>query len=104
VDRADPRHHPRGGRAAVLLVEAVRGPQAQLEEGRAGVAERRHPLARRHLALRALPLLRLLAAAEHEARLLLAQPRHRLAPVLGAAAEGLVLLQPALENGHGRRL
>ncbi len=100
VDRADPHHHARRRGAAVLLVEAVGGPQAELEERRAGVAEGGHPLAGGHLPLRPLLGLRLLAAAQADRRLLLAQPLDRAAPVRRAARERVVPLQLAGQHAQ----
>ena len=76
VDRADADHHAGRRSAAVLLVEALGHPEAELQEGAPGIAQRLDPLARRHLALRALLVLRLQAAAEADAVLLLAQLLH----------------------------
>src|SRR5262249_2455679 len=101
VDGADPDDHPRRRRAAVLLIETVGGPQAELEERRAGVAEGRHPLAGGHLPLRPLLGLRLLAPAQADRRRrVLAPAVHLAAPGRRAAREGVVPFDPARENAQ----
>ena len=93
VDAADAGHHSRCRRAAPLGVHAVGRPEAELEKGRARVAERRDPLARRQLALFVLAGLRLRAAARAQLCLLRGQPGDLSGPVLLSASERLVDLQ-----------
>jgi len=100
VHRTDPHHHAGRRSAAVLFIEAVGGPQAELQKRRAGIAQRLHPLAGSHLALGALLVLRLQAAAETDRLLLLAQPFCFPAPVLRLPLERFIPVDLALENRH----
>ncbi len=100
VDRRRcPATTPAAGRAAALVVDAVRRPQPELEERRARIAQRRDALARRELALLALLLLRLGTAALAQTRLFFAKPRYLGAPVPGALLE-LSAGRRRFEDGH----
>ena len=78
LDHPDPRHDP--GRRRLAVVHLPGGQGVQLEERRARVDEPVHPLARRELAARPMPLRRALAAARGDERRALAelgeQPLH----------------------------
>ncbi len=100
MDLADADHHPGRRGAAILLIEPLGHPEAQLQEARSRIAQRLDPLARRHLPLGALLVLRLQAAAEADAVLLLADLLDPPPPVLGLPLERLTPIDLALQNRH----
>jgi hypothetical protein len=85
----------------LAAVHAVRGELPDLEERRAGVEQRAHPLARQELPAPDVLFARLVAAAQRRARDLLAQVLDQSAHALGVGAEfGRAGVELRLDDGH----
>ena len=87
ADPADAGDHARARRLVVVHVE--RRQRRQFEEGRAGIEQRAHPLARQQLAARDMALAGLLAAAQADLLGAAAQILDQAAHGLGVALEGV---------------
>ena len=100
MNATDPRHHTRGGRASVLLVHPMGGPDSQLQKGLAAVAKKLHPFSGRHLAPGPLSVQRLHPPTETDLSLLRLQTLDGPLPMLQTILEPSRMFELAFDHRH----